>query len=93
MKVLIAFYSKTGTTRKLAGMLGKELQADLEEIIDKKKRSGIIGWLISGRDGMKHIPTEIELVKNNPADYDIVLIGGPLWGFKGTAPATRTYLV
>lgn len=93
MKTLIVYYSKTGTTKKLAQMLAKELNADTEELIDKKKRSGIIGWIIGGRDGMKRIPTQIATVQKNPANYDMVLIGGPLWGFKGVAPASRTYLL
>lgn len=93
MKVLVVYYSRTGTTRKLAQKLSVQLNADIEEVVDKKNRSGLIGWLYGGRDGMKRIPTEIDLIKNNPSDYDVVLIGGPLWGFKGIAPASRTYLL
>lgn len=93
MKVLVVYYSRTGTTRKLAQKLSAQLNADIEEIVDKKNRSGLIGWLYGGRDGMKRIPTEIDPIKNNPSDYDVVLIGGPLWGFKGIAPASRTYLL
>ncbi|MDD5455903.1 MAG: flavodoxin [Candidatus Margulisbacteria bacterium] len=93
MKTLVVYYSKTGTTKKLAERLAKELKADIEGLIDKKKRSGIMGWLIAGRDGMKRIATDIEPIKNKPANYDLVLIGGPLWGFTGVAPATRTYLL
>ncbi len=93
MKVLVVYYSRTGTTRKLAQKLSVQLNADIEEVVDKKNRSGLIGWLYGGRDGMKRIPTEIDPIKNNPSDYDVVLIGGPLWGFKGIAPASRTYLL
>jgi len=93
MKTVVVYYSKTGTTKKLAQKLAKELNADTEELVDRKKRSGIIGWILAGRDGMGRIPTDIDPIKKNPADYDMVLIGGPLWGFKGAAPATRTYLL
>ncbi len=93
MKVLVVYYSRSGTTKKLAQKLSVELNADIEEIIDKKNRSGLIGWIFGGRDGMKRIPTDIDPIKNNPENYDVVLIGGPLWGFRGIAPASRTYLV
>lgn len=92
MKILIAYYSKTGTTKKLAEILSDKLDTDIEELEDKKKRSGILGWIFGGRDGMKKIPTEIEKIKHDPSKYDIVLVGGPLWGFNSVAPASRTFL-
>jgi flavodoxin len=92
MKILVVYYSKTGTTRKLAERIAAQLNADVESIVDTKKRSGLIGWLVGGRDGMRKISTTIDPVSKNAADYDLVLIGGPLWGFKSVAPAARTYL-
>lgn len=41
MKILIVFYSRTGTTRKVAHELQKSLKADIEELFDKN-RSGPI---------------------------------------------------
>lgn len=92
MKILIAYYSKTGTTKKLAEILSDKLDADIEELEDRKKRSGILGWILGGRDGMKKIPTEIGKIKHDLSKYDLVLIGGPLWGFNSVAPAARTFL-
>lgn len=37
-KVLIAFYSRTGVTQKVALKINKLYGFDLEEIIDKKER-------------------------------------------------------
>jgi hypothetical protein len=42
---------------------------------------------------MKKIPTEIGSVSKKADNYDVVLVGGPLWGFKSVAPAARTYLI
>jgi flavodoxin len=92
MKALVVYYSKSGTTKKIAERIAKKLNADVEELADKKKRSGVIGWLIAGRDGMKKNATEIAPVKYDPSKYDIVFVGGPLWGFNSIAPAARTYL-
>jgi flavodoxin len=45
MKTLIVYFSKSGTTKKLAEKLANIFKADIETLIDKKKRSGLIGWL------------------------------------------------
>ena len=91
MKILIAYYSKTGNTERVALDLSAKLTADIEKIIDKKKRSGILGYLFSGRDAMKKILTEIEPLKDDPAEYDLVILGMPVWGWN-IVPAIRTYL-
>jgi flavodoxin len=44
-KVLVVFYSKTGHTREIAQDIAKHLDADLEEITDQKKRTGLLGFI------------------------------------------------
>lgn len=90
MKTLIAFYSRTGNTKKIAETLAKSINADLDEIIDQKDRSGIKGWILGGRDAFKQSLTEITIFQN-PDDYDLVIIGTPVWVGAST-PAFRTYL-
>lgn len=90
MKTLVVFYSRTGNTKIVADKISKILNADIEEIIDKKNRKGILGWLRSGRDSTLKKTAEIEFWKN-PIDYDLVIIGTPIWAFS-MAPAIRTYL-
>ena len=41
-KTLVLYYSRTGTTKKLATFIGDVLGADVEEIIDTKNRSGVM---------------------------------------------------
>jgi flavodoxin len=90
MKTLVVYYSRTGNTRGLAEKIAGMLHADLDEIIDKKNRSGIVGYLSAGKDAMNKATIDISY-KLNPADYDMVVIGSPIWGFTMT-PALRTYL-
>lgn len=91
MKTLVAYYSRTGNCRKIAQALAEGLGADIEEIIDTKDRSGAIGWMLAGKDATFKSTTEIGPVGKDPAGYDLVVIGTPVWAFTMT-PAIRTYL-
>jgi flavodoxin len=91
MKALVAYYSRTGNTRKVAERISALLGCDIEEIRDVVNRSGMIGWLKAGRDvGSKRLTT-LETVKNDPAGYDIIVIGTPIWRHTLSTPI-RTYI-
>lgn len=91
MKILVAYYSRTGTTKKVGDLIAEKLKADVEEIIDTVDRSGAKGWLYAGRAGMKKELTKIKRPKLDPADYDLVIVGTPIWSWN-VSPPTRTYL-
>jgi flavodoxin len=93
MKTLIVYYSRTGMTKKVALKLAGELgmDVDIEELVDKNKRSGVVGYLMSGRDAMQKKLTTIEPLRYNPAEYDLVILGTPTWAY-AMACAMRTYL-
>ena len=90
MKSLVVYYSRTGTTKTVGKAIAKELKADLDEIIDLKKRLGPINWLIAGWDATRRRLTKIKTQKK-PERYDMIIIGTPIWG-KNMVPAVRTYL-
>jgi len=91
MKILIVYYSRTGMTKKIALKLAEELGADIEELVDKNKRAGALGYLMSGRDALKKKMAIIEPLRYNPAEYDLIIIGTPTWAYT-MACAVRTYL-
>jgi flavodoxin len=91
MKILVAFYSRTGSTKNIAENIAKKLNADIEEIIDLRNRKGILGWLLAGRDAFRKRSTTLRKLQKNPSDYDVVILGTPLWAGR-MAPAIRTYL-
>ncbi len=90
MKILVVYYSRTGNTKKIGQEIAKKLNADVDEIIDLKDRSGIRGWLGGGRDAFFKKPTNVKFEKSS-VNYDLVIIGTPIW--TGTAtPAIKAYL-
>ncbi|MFH1784879.1 MAG: hypothetical protein ABH842_00475 [Candidatus Micrarchaeota archaeon] len=91
MKALVVFYSRTGTTRKVANLIKSILKCDSEEIHDITSRKGIVGYILGGRDALFKLFTSIKNVKKNPSDYDLVIIGTPIWSFTLT-PAIRSYI-
>jgi flavodoxin len=91
MNNLIVYYSRTGMTRKVAEVIKEKTNWDIEEIIDNKNRRGPIGYILSGRDALRKKEANIKEPISNLSEYDIVIIGTPIWSFTVSTP-TRTYL-
>ncbi len=88
---LVVFHSRSGITRRIAQAVAESLQADIEEIVDLKKRTGLFGFLGAGRDAMRRACSPIGEPVNDPADYDIVIVGSPVWVGRMSSPV-RSYL-
>lgn len=91
MKILIVYYSRTGVTKKLAIHLASFLNADLEEIKDQNSRLGLLGYLNSGKEAALKKIIPIEKLIFDPKDYDLVLVGTPVWAFTISSPV-RSFL-
>jgi len=91
MKCLLVFYTRTGTTKKVATSISENLKCDVEQVFDTKKRDGPLGYLSAGKDATFKLKTKIKETTKNPKDYDLVIIGTPVWAFTLT-PAIRTYI-
>lgn len=89
MRILVAFYSKTGTTERVALALKEALEekghnAELAKILPKEELKAA-QYKKDGKD--------IEL-KNPVLDmqkFDLVIVGTPVWGFCPT-PIVLSYL-
>jgi len=91
MKTLVTFYTRTGNTKFAAETIAAEIGADIEEVIDLKKRQGRLAFLSNGRDAMQGKDTDIAQTKRTPTAYDLIVIAQPVWAGSPT-PAIRTYL-
>lgn len=91
MKTLVVYYSRSGTTKKVGDTVAAMLDCDSEEIFDLKNRKGLFGWLSSGRNAMRKRLVPIRETRVNPAGYELVVIGTPVFASKMAAPV-RTYI-
>lgn len=81
-KTLIIFFSRTGRTRRLAQRLAQLLGADIEELECPRYRLGLFGWWRYLRAGFNSVQGNVPPIKDlqkNPADYDRILLGTPIW--------------
>jgi len=92
MKSLVVFYTRTGTTKKAAEAIAKVLGADIEELSDGKDRKGLFGWLSAGKDASQKTMEKLNGLDHDPAGYDLVIVGTPVWNFTVSSPV-RTFLV
>jgi len=100
-KVLVAFYSSAGTTRQVGQAIATALGADIEDIQEVKPRhldaqgpgglSKFGGIMLAGAESGIGRPVPILPSKYNPADYDLVVIGTPIWNARLTGPV-RAYI-
>jgi hypothetical protein len=89
--ILVAYYSLTGNTERVAQDIAARLNAELERISDKKNRSGFWGYLRAAFDSMRESPAEIADIRKDPGNYALIVVGTPVWAGKMT-PAVRAYL-
>lgn len=90
-KVLVVYFSRSGHTRKVAEALAARCDADIEELRDVRDRTGIWGYIRSAREALKKRVIEIQTPRKNPKDYDLVILGTPVWAGNVCSPL-RAYV-
>jgi flavodoxin len=90
-KILVVYYSRTGNTERVGKDIAECFGADIEKVVDKKNRKGFFGFIGAGQAATFKRRTRIEPLKRDPSQYDIIIIGTPIWALSMT-PAIRTYL-
>ena len=88
-KTLIAYFSVSGNTKALAGMLGTMMSADVFEIRPEVpytaadvRYTNPLARCNKEKIGKKDVPIKNKV--ENFGDYELILIGFPIWYF--TAP-------
>jgi flavodoxin len=78
-KTLVVFYSSGGITRKVGEAIARSLECPLEEIVPQ------------GRSPATQKVVPIQPPKQDPGQFDLIVIGTPVWGNAPTPPV-RAYL-
>lgn len=90
-KLLVVFFSRTGTTRRLAEHIARATSADMEELRESRSRRGILGWLRSGYEGTYRRSAKPLPLQRYLRDYDLVFVGSPTWN-RALASPVRGFL-
>jgi flavodoxin len=80
-KMLVLYYSETGTTKAVAEELQKQLGADIESIEAVEPYSGNFQETIqrSGRERESGETPALKPIKSKIANYDVIFLGYPIW--------------
>lgn len=90
-RILVVYYSRSGTTARIGRELAQALGADAEMIRDTRGRGGFFGWMRSGYEATMKVRPAILPTAKDPADYDLVVLGTPVWAGTMSSPM-RTYI-
>ena len=91
-RILIAYYSRSGTTRRVADSLAAALKCDIEEITEPRSRAGLFGYARSLMEARQKRASIIAPAKRDPSSYDLIVVGTPIWGWSVSSPV-RAYLI
>ena len=86
-KVLICYFSASGTTKRVAESIASAINGDLFEIEPKEKYTDEdLNWMNkqsrSSIEMNENIKPEIVIKDINLDDYETVLLGFPIWWYK-----------
>lgn len=90
--ILVVYYSFEGSTQLIAESIANALDADILHLeVEKEMKShGFSKFLWGGRQVVMKSKPALKPMEKNPADYEILFIGTPVWAYT-FSPALRTF--
>ena len=87
-KKLVIYYSFEGSTKFIAQTIAQTLKADLLELKPVKEihSKGFMKYFWGGRQVVMKIKPPLETLDKNPNDYDVIIIGTPVWAWSFAPP-------
>jgi hypothetical protein len=85
-RTLVVFHSRSGHTRRVAKALAERLDADLDEIVVRQARHGPLGYALCALEAVSARAATVRATEHDPALYDNVLIGTPVWFWSLSSP-------
>lgn len=93
VNTLVVYYSLEGNCELVANTIMQEIGCPVQRLIVKKDldKTKFTRYLWGGKQAMMKAKPEIEPLQKNPSDYDLIIIGTPVWAFT-YSPAIRSFL-
>ncbi|MFW6138079.1 MAG: flavodoxin family protein [Spirochaetota bacterium] len=91
MSCLVTYYSRSGRTARLGRAIADALRADVQEIVSKRKFRGPWGFVAGAFQAARGKTPKLEPLARDPGDYQVVLIGTPVWASTMASPV-RSFL-
>lgn len=88
-RILVAYFSYSGTTQSVAEQLSSRIMEDLFEIAPAEEYSSL--YLRSNREIRRGERPELSAEVENMEEYDIVFVGYPVW-FHATPAPVNSFL-
>lgn len=85
-KVLVVFYSYTGTCKRTAQLLCSQQGWPLAEIAEVRPRSGVTGTLRCVFESLFRLQPAIRYDGPMPRDFDAVVLISPIWALRLAGP-------
>ena len=88
IKSLIIYYSFEGNTRLMAESMAQVIRADLLPLVPEKEieSKGFSKYLWGGGQVMMKRKPALQPFQVNPLEYDLILIGTPVWAWTYSPP-------
>ena len=91
-RILVVYYSLTGHTAQVARAIGERCGAELEPVREQRPRRGFRGLFRSAADMLTARRVALEPPGHDPAGYDLVVLGTPVWAARVSSPM-RSWLI
>lgn len=87
-KVLVLYYSQSGTTKTVAEEIKNQLGADIEQIVPVEEYTGDFEQISEryNKDKYKGVLPLIKDIKSDVNAYDVVFLGYPIWFGEPASP-------
>ena len=93
MKTLVVYYSLDGNTQMAAEYTAKKLEADILRLKpENEPPRNVLKFLVGGKSVIFNEKAELYRFKEDPAEYDLIILGSPVWAGKMT-PAVREFVL
>jgi flavodoxin len=91
-RYLVAYYSWTGNTEKIANLVAEKLSADIERVSEIEPRDGLFSFPAAVVASLLKRSPPISQSTKNVANYDVVILGSPVWASNMATPM-RTFIM